>query len=126
MGLSGSHLSISKVHQKPHHGRVQIHDGVVSQEAKRCDALLASYSLLAISPIGQGPPVPTRLVVLVIRTSKASSSSALPCVVEAAKGPLPKVAPTVNPNPLVPSSNRNLFVTCNPLLKKELAAVLQA
>ena len=37
-----------------------------------------------------GPPVRIRLVVLATRTSKALSSTALPCVAEAAKGPSPK------------------------------------
>jgi hypothetical protein len=37
-----------------HHGSVQVHDGVVSQEVERCNALLAEDQVLAIPSTGQG------------------------------------------------------------------------
>merc|ERR1712156_354514 len=55
----------------------------------------------------QDQPVPIKHVVSATRTSKASSSTALPCVVEAVNAQFPKVVLMVSPRLLVVSNNRN-------------------
>merc|ERR1711971_54044 len=75
------------------------------------------------STVCQDLPGQTRPDVLVTRTSKAMSSTELPCAGEVANALSPRVPLCANPRLLVVLNSRNLCETFNQLLKNVLDVV---
>ena len=71
-----------------------------------------------------GPSDPTRPGVKATRTSKALSSTALPWLAEAVKGPSPKAVVTVNPRLSVPWLHWIPFGAFNPSLRSDSESVV--